>query len=174
MPKPPPFPLTRAARRAMAAKQRKAKGKPQPMAEQQALGALYDAAVTGIVLDGDSVDHPVEDGKVAFSIEYEDASLRWNASWPEIEDFLTMAKHALDGDSRPGDRRAIARSTIIALMDRDRHLQAREGTAVAGLVTWLALTSDAGATLRTLPTTHIGYLVTRRGEDDWNFRLIAG
>lgn len=174
MSKPPPPPLTRAARRALAAQQRKSRGKPQPMAEQRALDALFDAAATGIVLDGDSVDHPVEDGKVAFSIEYEDASLRWNASWQEIDDFLVMANHALDEDPRQGDRRGIARSTIIALMDRDRHLQAREGTAVAGLVTWLALTSDAGSALRTLPTTHISYLVTRQGADDWNFRLIAG
>jgi hypothetical protein len=165
--------LTRATRRALAAQQRKAHGKPAPMTEIKALNALYDAAVTGLVLDGDVADHPAEEGKIAFSAELDEASLRWNASWGEIDTMLAAAEHTLAALPE-SERRDTARATIISLLLSSRHLQIREGTVVAGLVTWLALTGPAGTLLRQQPTSHIGYLITRTGADEHNFRLIAG
>jgi hypothetical protein len=164
---------TRAMRRAAKAEARKA-GK-LSLAEHKILDAVHAAAVEGVVLDADLVEIPPEPGKVAFSVELEDASLNWNASWNEVDQAMVHTEAGLDAAGIVGEkRRSTARELVIRTMLANRHMRGETGGKAAAMVMWLIFTSEIGPSLRERGIGSAGYVITPKGPGDWNFRLIAG
>lgn len=162
---------SRAMRRAAAAKARK--GGQMSKTELHALEVIAAAKARGMTVDGTEITMPAVEGKVAWSVEMPNgASLDWNLTWAEADQFIAQAEQALPPD---GDRRAVARQIVVDSLLGGRHLKGgAHSTLVAALVVWLALTSPQAPQLRNAGPTFISYAVTHLGGEDWNFRLIAG
>lgn len=166
---------SRAMRRAVAANARKAGQLSQ--AELHALEVIAAARARGMTVDGSEITMPAVEGKVAWSVEMPNgASLEWNLTWDEADQFLATAEQALPAEGEEKmDRRAVARQIVVDSLLGGRHLKGgAHSQLVAALVVWLALTSPQAPQLRGRELTFISYAVTHMGGEDWNFRLIAG
>lgn len=164
---------SRAMRRAVAAKARKGGGLSE--AERHALAIIEQAREKGRTVDGDLVTMPALPGQaLAFSVEFEEASLEWNATWKQIDDYVAVASQALQGIREP-DRRPFAREQIVQTLANNKHLRGgKESQAVCCFTCWLMFTGPSAAQLRRVAINHVAYVISRTGPGEYNFRLIGG
>jgi len=163
---------SRAARRAAAAKARKGG---LSAAERHALAVIEQAREKGRTVDGDLVTMPALPGQaIAFSVEFDEASLEWNATRAQIDEYVAVASDALQGLPEP-DRRPFARQQVVQALAENKHLRGgRDSQAVCCLTCWLMFTGANAAQLRRVALNHASYVISRTGPGEYNFRLIGG
>lgn len=163
---------SRAARRAAVAK---ARNGGLSAAERHALAIIEQAREKGRTVDGDLVTMPALPGQaLAFSVEFKEASLEWNATWVQIDEYVAVANDALQGIPEP-DRRAFAREQIVQALANNRHVRGgKDSAAVCCFTCWLMFTGPSAAQLRRVALNHVAYVITRTGPGEYNFRLIGG
>lgn len=147
-------------------------------AERERLDFIIDAGLRNkTVPDERELPLPADPGKLAFSIEWDEASLNWNATWATCQMLMAQAKRALV--YAKGSEREAAREFILTAFRNNHHRDHRVATACAAFTTWLIFTNPAGGdALRSMAELgeldHAGYVITMKEDGEYNFRLIAG
>jgi hypothetical protein len=147
---------------------------PEPALDRRILDFVKSESLAGRSVDGELVELPPEDGAIAFSLEWDGATLDLNVSWEQIDDMIRSVQPVIDANRKSGDDgRAFAREAILQCVAANQHLRPEGASAVASLAAWLAFTGPQGPRLRQLDIKHFGYVIS--GPDgNRNFRLIAG
>lgn len=134
---------------------------------------IEEARQRGLTVDGHLVSAPVKPGQVAFSIQFDDAGLNWQLTWSQIDHMVELADRYLRPEA-PAARRGLARQLVLTAIRENRHLDLKVANIVALMAIWLMFRGDSGDKLRLLRVRHAGYIITEKGPEDYNFRLVAG
>ncbi len=144
-------------------------------------------AEAGRTADGVNFTLPKEGNKIAFSIEFPNgelkgASLEFNLAFSDAIQFCkTIDDFWKSTGKSKNTAREMSRDMIISMFaetESKKRINAKNGYAVAGLICYLAFTSEAKQALmdhqKRKGIEHLGYIVTHISGQEFNFRLVAG